>query len=138
MGEKVLMKGNEAMAEAAILAGCRHYFGYPITPQTEVVETESPREGDACVWEGASAGAAQGHWGRGIPEDPAALQEPAQLRFRPQAGGIFRGAPDLGESRGSGGRGSPQESGSRGGGGPCGLPSPALATVSMRWRRGKS
>ena len=36
MADKVLMKGNEAIAEAAILAGCRHYFGYPITPQTEV------------------------------------------------------------------------------------------------------
>ena len=36
MSEKVLMKGNEAMAEAAIQAGCRHFFGYPITPQTEV------------------------------------------------------------------------------------------------------
>ncbi len=36
MSEKVLMKGNEAIAEAAIRAGCRHYFGYPITPQTEV------------------------------------------------------------------------------------------------------
>lgn len=36
MSEKVLMKGNEALAEAAIIAGCRHYFGYPITPQTEV------------------------------------------------------------------------------------------------------
>lgn len=36
MSEKVLMKGNEAIAEAAIKAGCRHYFGYPITPQTEV------------------------------------------------------------------------------------------------------
>ena len=36
MAEKVLMKGNEAMAEAAIMAGCHHYFGYPITPQTEV------------------------------------------------------------------------------------------------------
>ena len=36
MAEKVLMKGNEAIAEAAIKAGCRHYFGYPITPQTEV------------------------------------------------------------------------------------------------------
>ncbi len=36
MAEKILMKGNEALAEAAILAGCRHYFGYPITPQTEV------------------------------------------------------------------------------------------------------
>ena len=30
------MKGNEALAEAAIRAGCRHYFGYPITPQTEI------------------------------------------------------------------------------------------------------
>lgn len=36
MSEKVLMKGNEALAEAAIMAGCKHYFGYPITPQTEV------------------------------------------------------------------------------------------------------
>ena len=36
MAEKVLMKGNEAIAEAAIRAGCRYYFGYPITPQTEL------------------------------------------------------------------------------------------------------
>ena len=36
MSNKVLMKGNEAIAEAAIKAGCRHYFGYPITPQTEI------------------------------------------------------------------------------------------------------
>lgn len=36
MSEKVLMKGNEAVAEAAIRAGCRHFFGYPITPQTEL------------------------------------------------------------------------------------------------------
>ena len=36
MAERVLMKGNEAIAEAAIRAGCRHYFGYPITPQTEI------------------------------------------------------------------------------------------------------
>lgn len=36
MSEKVLMKGNEAIAESAIRAGCRHYYGYPITPQTEI------------------------------------------------------------------------------------------------------
>jgi 2-oxoglutarate ferredoxin oxidoreductase subunit alpha len=36
-GEKVLMKGNEAIAEAAIRAGCRAYFGYPITPQNELI-----------------------------------------------------------------------------------------------------
>lgn len=33
---RLLMKGNEAMAEGAIRAGCRYYFGYPITPQNEV------------------------------------------------------------------------------------------------------
>ena len=38
MGEKVLMKGNEAIGEAAIRAGCRYFFGYPITPQTELPE----------------------------------------------------------------------------------------------------
>ncbi|MDR1440584.1 MAG: 3-methyl-2-oxobutanoate dehydrogenase subunit VorB [Clostridiales bacterium] len=36
MSERMLMKGNEVIAEAAIRAGCRHYFGYPITPQTEI------------------------------------------------------------------------------------------------------
>lgn len=35
---RVLMKGNEAMAEAAIQAGCDAYFGYPITPQAELLE----------------------------------------------------------------------------------------------------
>ena len=38
MSEKVLMKGNEALAEAALRAGCRFYSGYPITPQTEILE----------------------------------------------------------------------------------------------------
>ena len=36
MGGKVLMKGNEAIAEAAIRSNCQCFFGYPITPQTEV------------------------------------------------------------------------------------------------------
>lgn len=36
MAEKVLMKGNEALGEAAIQAGCQCFFGYPITPQTEL------------------------------------------------------------------------------------------------------
>ena len=43
MSDKVLMKGNEALAEAAIQAGCRHFFGYPITPQTEVAAYMSKR-----------------------------------------------------------------------------------------------
>ncbi len=47
MGELRLMKGNEAVAEAAIRAGCDGYFGYPITPQSEVMEylmAEKPHE----------------------------------------------------------------------------------------------
>ena len=36
MSEKVLMKGNDAISEAAIRAGCGAYFGYPITPQNEI------------------------------------------------------------------------------------------------------
>jgi len=36
MGKPILMKGNEALAEAALIAGCRCYFAYPITPQNEV------------------------------------------------------------------------------------------------------
>ena len=35
---KVLMKGNEAIAQAAISAGCTAFFGYPITPQNEICE----------------------------------------------------------------------------------------------------
>lgn len=43
MAERVLMKGNEALAEAALRAGSRFYSGYPITPQTEILEYLSTR-----------------------------------------------------------------------------------------------
>lgn len=43
MAERFLMKGNEALAEAAIQAGCIHFFGYPITPQTELAAYMSKR-----------------------------------------------------------------------------------------------
>ncbi len=43
MIKKILMKGNEAAAEAAVIAGCRFYFGYPITPQNEIPEYMSRR-----------------------------------------------------------------------------------------------
>ncbi len=49
---KVLMKGNEAIAEAAIAAGCVYFFGYPITPQTEVAEYMAkrlPKVGGLCL-----------------------------------------------------------------------------------------
>lgn len=48
MGKKLLMKGNEAIGEAAIKAGCRLYFGYPITPQSEIpayLSKRLPEEG---------------------------------------------------------------------------------------------
>lgn len=72
MAEKILMKGNEALGEAAILAGCRHYFAYPITPQNEVsaylakrlneekacfVQAESEVAAINMVYGAASAGA---------------------------------------------------------------------------------
>ena len=43
MSERVMMKGNEALAEGAIRAGCRFFFGYPITPQNEIPEYMSRR-----------------------------------------------------------------------------------------------
>ena len=52
MSDKVLMKGNEAIAEAAIAAGCVYFFGYPITPQTEVAEYMArrlPKVGGLCL-----------------------------------------------------------------------------------------
>ena len=52
MAKKVLMKGNEAIAEAAIKSGCLHYFGYPITPQTEIAEymaKRMPKVGGLCL-----------------------------------------------------------------------------------------
>jgi 2-oxoglutarate ferredoxin oxidoreductase subunit alpha len=44
---KILMKGNEAIGEAAIRAGCLNYFAYPITPQSEVAEYLSKRMPEA-------------------------------------------------------------------------------------------
>ncbi len=56
----VLMKGNQAMAEAAIQAGCDAYFGYPITPQAEVLEwmaRRMPEEGRVFVQAESELGA---------------------------------------------------------------------------------
>jgi len=52
MSQRVLMCGNEALAEAAIIAGCDAYFGYPITPQNEITAYMSkrmPEEGRVFV-----------------------------------------------------------------------------------------
>ena len=62
--ERSLMKGNEALAEAAIRAGCKCFFGYPITPQTELSAYMAKRMekygADAVVAEGMESG---GHIG---------------------------------------------------------------------------
>ena len=47
MAEKTLRKGNEALAEGAIRAGCRFFAGYPITPQNEVPEYMAAHMADA-------------------------------------------------------------------------------------------
>jgi len=44
--KRLLICGNEAMAEAAIIAGCDAYFGYPITPQNEITAYMSKRMPD--------------------------------------------------------------------------------------------
>jgi 2-oxoglutarate ferredoxin oxidoreductase subunit alpha len=57
---RVLMKGNEAIAEAAVRAGCDAYFGYPITPQAELLEwmaRRMPEEGRAFVQAESELGA---------------------------------------------------------------------------------
>ena len=58
--DRVLMKGNEAIAEAAIAAGCDAYFGYPITPQAELLEwmaRRMPEEGRTYVQAESELGA---------------------------------------------------------------------------------
>lgn len=58
--DRILMKGNEAIAEAAIQAGCDAYFGYPITPQAELLEwmaRRMPEEGRAFVQAESELGA---------------------------------------------------------------------------------
>ena len=57
---RILMKGNEAMAEAAIQAGCDAYFGYPITPQAELLEwmaRRMPEEGRVFIQAESEIGA---------------------------------------------------------------------------------
>ena len=50
-----LMKGNEAIAEAAIQAGCRFFFGYPITPQNQIPEYMSKRMPQVLIISGGRA-----------------------------------------------------------------------------------
>ena len=69
MSGKVLMKGNEAFAEAAIRGGCRFYFGYPITPQNEIPEfmsRELPKRGGVFLQAESELGAINMAYGAGL------------------------------------------------------------------------
>ncbi|MBQ4369778.1 MAG: 3-methyl-2-oxobutanoate dehydrogenase subunit VorB [Oscillospiraceae bacterium] len=68
MSEKVLMKGNEAFAEAAMRGGCAFYFGYPITPQSEIPEyisRELPKRGGKFLQAESELGAVNMAYGAG-------------------------------------------------------------------------
>ena len=68
MTDKVLMKGNEAFAEAAIRGGARFYFGYPITPQSEIPEymsRELPKRGGTFLQAESELGAINMAYGAG-------------------------------------------------------------------------
>ena len=68
MSEKVLMKGNEAFAEAVIRGGVRFYFGYPITPQSEIPEfmsRELPKRGGKFLQAESELGAVNMAYGCG-------------------------------------------------------------------------
>ena len=68
MSEKVLMKGNEAFAEAVIRGGVRFYFGYPITPQSEIPEfmsRELPKRGGRFLQAESELGAINMAYGCG-------------------------------------------------------------------------
>ncbi len=90
--EIVLMKGNEAIAHAAIRYGVDGYFGYPITPQSEIIETLM----EVAPWK------TTGMWScrlrvRWRPSTWFMAEPPAQIchdllfqsRYQPQAGGPF-------------------------------------------------
>ncbi|MBI4295997.1 MAG: 2-oxoacid:acceptor oxidoreductase subunit alpha, partial [Chloroflexi bacterium] len=50
--EKILLQGNEACVKGALIAGCRFYAGYPITPATDIMEVmarEMPRAGGVFI-----------------------------------------------------------------------------------------
>ena len=84
-----LMKGSEAIAEAAIRAGCRYFFGYPITPQTEIPEYMSARmpEIGGCFLQAESeVGAINMVYGA-AGTGARVLTSSSSARHLPQAGG---------------------------------------------------
>ncbi|MFH1007481.1 MAG: 3-methyl-2-oxobutanoate dehydrogenase subunit VorB [Candidatus Latescibacterota bacterium] len=113
MSEKILMKGNEAVGEAAIFAGCRHYFGYPITPQNELtgymarrmdevggtfIQSESELAAISMVFGAAAAGARAmtSSSGPGISLKQEGISYMAGCQLPCVIVNVMRGGPGLG------------------------------------------
>ncbi len=111
--EKVLMKGNEALAEGAITAGCVAFFGYPITPSSEIaeymakkfpliggtfVQAESELAAISMVYGGASTGARvmTASSGPGISLKSEGISVIAEAELPCLIVNISRGGPGLG------------------------------------------
>ena len=101
--EVVLMKGNEAIAHAAIRCGCDGYFGYPITPQSEVIETLAelkPWETTGMQMVYGAAGAGKRAMTSSSSPGIALMQEGITYMAGAEVPGVFvnvqRGGPGLG------------------------------------------
>ncbi|MGI6487161.1 MAG: 3-methyl-2-oxobutanoate dehydrogenase subunit VorB [Syntrophomonadaceae bacterium] len=110
---RVLMKGNEALGEGAVIAGCRYFFGYPITPQSEVAEylarrlpqvdgvflqAESEVAAINMVYGGSAAGARvmTGSSGPGLSLKQEGISFIAEAELPCVIANISRGGPGLG------------------------------------------
>ena len=113
MNKRILMSGNEALAEGAIRAGCRYYFGYPITPQSEIaaymakrmrevqgifLQAESELAAINMVYGAASAGARTmtSSSGPGISLKQEGISYLAGAELPAVIVNVMRGGPGLG------------------------------------------
>jgi len=121
-GGRVLMEGSQALAEAAVQAGCRFYAGYPITPSTEILEYMSvrmPQVGGVCmnaeseieaigmVWGAAGTGARAmtASTGQGISLMQESFAELANAQIPVVVVNMCRGQGDYFQSTRGGGHG---------------------------------
>jgi 2-oxoglutarate ferredoxin oxidoreductase subunit alpha len=122
MADKKLMEGSQALAEAAVQAGCRFYAGYPITPSTEILEYMSvrlPQVGGVCmnaeseieaigmVWGAAGCGvrAMTASTGQGISLMQESFAELANAQIPVVVVNMCRGQGDYFQSTRGGGHG---------------------------------
>ncbi|HPG25881.1 MAG TPA: hypothetical protein PLW10_09640 [Myxococcota bacterium] len=120
--ERRLMEGSEAIAEAAIAAGCRFFSGYPMTPFTELLEhfaRRLPEEGGACInaeseleaigqaWGAAATGAraATGSTGQGLSLMQESMSEITRAEIPIVVFNMARGQGDYYQATRGGGHG---------------------------------